>query len=118
VVGPEKVFTPERPSVQEKLTVTGLSFQPFALGGIDLELVMLGRVRSMLILPTVAEAELPAWSIQVPVTDCGPSRSKDVGVDKMSTPESASEHVNDTVTVELFHPKEFAPGVLEPLIEG
>ena len=104
--------------MQEKLTVTGLSFQPLELGGIDLELAMPGCVRSMLMLPTVEEAELPAWSIQVPVTDCGPSRSRVVGVDRVSTPERPSLQVNEAVTVELFHPKEFAPGVLEPVITG
>ena len=65
--------TPERPSVQEKLTVTGPLFQPCALGAIDRELEMVGGVKSMLMFPTVAEAELLAKSTQVPVTDCGPS---------------------------------------------
>ncbi len=90
--------------MQEKLTVTGSLFQPYVLGLIDLELVMLGGVRSMLMLPTVAEAELPALSTQVPVTDCGPLVFKVVGVERVSTPESGSVQVNETVTVELFHP--------------
>src|SRR5215831_756262 len=68
VVGPEKLSIPERLSVQEKLTVTWRLFQPWALGGMDLELVMFGGVRSMLMLPTVDDAELPALSMQVPVT--------------------------------------------------
>lgn len=118
VVGPETELTPERLSVQEKLTVTGPSFQPLVFGGTDLELDTPGGVRSMLMLPTVADAELPARSMHVPVTDCGPSVSRVVGVERVSTPDSASVHVKDTVTVELFHPNEFAPGVLEPVIDG
>ncbi len=72
----------------------------------------------MLIPPTVAEAELPAWSMQVPVTDCDPSRSSLVGFERVSTPEGESVHVKETVTVKLFHPKLLAPGDLEPLIDG
>ncbi len=35
-----------------------------------------------------------------------------------ATPESESVHVNETVTLALFHPKEFGPGDLKPLITG
>ncbi len=69
-------------------------------------------------LVTVAAAELPAWSTQIPLTDWAPSVSKTVGVDREPTPESVSVQVNETVTLALFHPNEFAPGDLEPLMTG
>src|SRR5713226_7715474 len=69
VVGDETLNTPDRGSAHAKLTVTGVLFQPFPFGSTDLELVMVGVVRSMLILLAVVEAEFPATSRHVPVTD-------------------------------------------------
>ncbi len=65
--------TPDRASVQLKLIVTGTLFHPFVLGGTDLDAVTIGGVTSMLMLPTAVDAELPPWSMQVPVTDWKPS---------------------------------------------
>ncbi len=36
----------------------------------------------------------------------------------VATPESASVQLNVTVTLPLFHPKEFGDGDLEPVITG
>jgi len=79
---------------------------------------MVGCVRSMLMLVTIAAAKLPAWSTQIPLTDWAPAVSKTVGVDREPIPESASVQVNETVTLALFHPNEFAPGDLDPLMTG
>ncbi len=65
----DPVFTPERPSAHEKLTVTGTLFHPFEFGGTDLAVAIVGGVRSIWMLPTVEDARLPALSTQVPVTD-------------------------------------------------
>ena len=67
--GLEKEATPESASLQEKVTVTLPLFQPLALAEGDAVPVMIGRVRSMLILLTTVETEFPALSRQVPVTD-------------------------------------------------
>ncbi len=119
VVGDDTLNTPDSSSEQEKLTVTGALFQPLALGTMDLELPMTGGVRSMFIPPTSADAKLPARSTHVPVTDWeAPSAAKIVGAGEDSTPESASEQANDTVTGPLFHPFTFALGDLEPEVLG
>ncbi len=119
VDGPERDDTPDRESEQEKLMVTGPLFQPLVLALGDLEAVMAGGVRSMLIDPTVIEAEFPALSVHVPVADWAePSELIVLGTDTEATPESESEQVKLTVTGELFQPKELAFGVLEPAIFG
>lgn len=69
VVGPDTYNVPDSMSEQLKLTVTVRLFQPFAFGGTDLEPMIVGAVRSMLMLLTVADAELPALSRQVLVLD-------------------------------------------------
>lgn len=69
IVGPERDPMPDRASEQLKLTVTEALFQPFGFGGIDLEPVMVGSVRSTFMSPTVTEAEFPASSVHVAVLD-------------------------------------------------
>ena len=41
-----------------------------------------------------------------------------MGAEEDPTSESASVQTNETVTLALFHPKEFAPGDFEPLMTG
>ncbi len=69
LVGGLQKATPERESKQVKLTVALLLTHPIAFGEGEREPVMVGEVRSMLILVAVVLAELPALSVQVPVTD-------------------------------------------------
>ncbi len=68
-MGKVTLKTPDRESEQVKLTVTGTLFQPLGLGAMDLELEMIGEVKSMLTPLSVVLAELPARSRQLPVTD-------------------------------------------------
>lgn len=73
----------------------------------------------MLIPLTMAEALLPALSVQVPVMDCpAPSVLSVVELGEELTPESASVHVKLTVTGPLFQPKAFGPGLAEPVMTG
>src|SRR5688500_11475696 len=58
--------TPERASVQVKLTVTVPLFQPFALAAGNGLPVMPGAVRSILTVPEADALALPATSVQVP----------------------------------------------------
>lgn len=67
--GEETALTPERVSEQENVTVTGTLFQPLTFAPGDLEPVIVGGERSMLMSPTVADAVLPALSVHVPVLD-------------------------------------------------
>ncbi len=69
LVGGLQKATPERESKQVKLTVALLLTHPVAFGEGEREPVMVGEVRSMLILVAVVLAELPALSVQLPVTD-------------------------------------------------
>ena len=67
--GLEDESTPESASLHAKLTATLTLFQPLELGVGDALPVMIGLVRSMFTLFTVADAEFPAMSRHVPVTD-------------------------------------------------
>src|SRR5437870_6556973 len=67
-----------------------------------------GGVLSMLMLATLAEAELPARSSAVPLTLCpAPSAKTVVGAGHWSTPDRLSAHVQMTATSVLFQPREF-----------
>jgi len=113
------VFTPDKESVQVKLTVTGTLFQPKTFGGIERWLVTIGGVRSMLMLSSVADDELPALSVQVPVADCeDPSLVSASGVETELIPERESTQAYDTVTGLLFHPNELARGLLDAVMMG
>src|SRR5262249_29379193 len=74
----------------------------------------------MLMLLTVAEAELPALSVHVPVRDWFvPSvLTTWEKTEGGTTPEVASAQVNVTVTSVLFHPAALASGAREPLTTG
>jgi hypothetical protein len=80
-----------------------------------------GGVLSMLIPLTVAEAELPARSWHVPLTDWfASSVERVVGAGGLpgARPESASAHWKLTVTFVLFQPFAFATGVADPEMVG
>ncbi len=67
--GLEAESTPDKVSLQVKLIVTLPLFHPAEFGEGDALPTMVGVVRSMLILLDVVEAEFPATSRHVPVTD-------------------------------------------------
>src|SRR5439155_14126947 len=102
--------TPLRASVQVKLTVTSVLFQPFAFGCGDRVRVIPGAVLSKLMIAAV-EATLPARSLAVPLIDWfAPSVTTLTGEVTFATPERVSVAENVTVTSELFHPFAFAAG--------
>src|SRR5437764_244763 len=73
----------------------------------------------MLMPLTVAEAVLPALSLAVPVTDCAaPSLLSVVGPAQLATPDSASLHMNESVTSVLFQPAALGAGDAAPVIVG
>ncbi len=105
--------------MQVKVTVTAPWFQPSEPASGDLELVTTGAVRSTLIEPTVAIAEFPALSVQLPVTDwSGPSVRRSTGLETVPTPERASVQLKLTVTGTLFQPLALGPGDREPIAVG
>src|SRR5207253_353450 len=119
VVGASELATPERASLQVKLTVTAVLFQPAALAAGDRLPLIDGAVRSMSMAETVAPAELPALSRQVPERDwAAPSAVRVVGAAGLATPERASPQVKRTVTAELFQPAALATGLRLPVMTG
>jgi len=114
--GPES----ESFTVTETLTGTNLLFGGQRMFGLALQATA-GDVVSMLIPLTVAEAALPARSVHVPTTDwIAPwiERIVEAGGLPAASPESASAQLNETVTLVLFQPFEFATGVAELLMVG
>lgn len=90
---PLPVSSPDRASLHRNVTVTVPLFQPFRLGEGSWEAEMVGGVRSMLMSLTVAEAELPALSVQVPAADLFiPSVVREVLPLAEARPASASLH--------------------------
>lgn len=80
-----------------------------------------GGVLSMLIFETVAEAELPATSVQLPLTDCPANSVVNTvfaGGLPGARPERLSKQKKLTVTLVLFQPFWMGAGVREPLIDG
>ena len=69
LAGGSTLATPDSESLQEKLTVTSLLFQPFAFAAGDREALTDGALLSILIPLWVALAELPALSVHVPEAD-------------------------------------------------
>src|SRR5439155_5414380 len=67
---------------------------------------------------TVAPFELPAASFAVPWTDWFAPSPSVVGPGHVSMPDSASAHVNVTVTSVLFHPFPFGAGAAWPEMVG
>lgn len=115
-------FTPAVASVMVPDTVT-LTIFPFGGQSADglAEAVITGGVLSTLIPLTVDVAELPAKSVQVPLTDCpAPSADRIVGAGGLpaASPESLSAQVKLTVTFVLFQPFALGAGVREPVMLG
>ena len=65
----EQLSIPERVSLPPNDTVTSVLCQPLALGLGRHEALTVGAVLSILMPPTVVEAELPALSTAVPAAD-------------------------------------------------
>ena len=113
---------PERESVTftETLIGTSLLFGGQRTFGLVLHATV-GGVLSILIPLTVADAEFPAMSVHVPVTDwLAPSVESVVGAGGLpaARPESASAHWKLTVTALLFQPFALGDGAAVPLMVG
>jgi hypothetical protein len=120
VVGGGELETPDKPSVQVKLTVTATLFHPLELAAGDLELVIEGAVLSILIPETVPDPVFPALSVQLALLDWPePSDETSCGVTgPVATPERESVQLNVTVTSPLFQPFEFGEGEVKPVTTG
>ncbi len=116
--GLEKVSTADSVSLQVKLMVTLPLFHPLVLADGEALPVMVGSVRSMLMLVWDVLAEFPAESKQVPVTDCPPPSARVTLDGTLNTPDKGSVHAKLTVTVTLFQPLEFGPTDFELVITG
>ena len=109
---------PEPESAQVKFTVTFELFHPLALGAGDATAVIVGGVLSIFT-DTVAEDVLPALSVTDPVTGVMPSVVTVTAAGQVpARPESASEQVKVTVTLELFQPLALAAGDCAAVMTG
>jgi len=108
---------PEPESAQVKVTVTFELFQPLAFGTGKALAVIVGGVRSILIV-SAALAVFPALSVQVAVTGVVPSVESVMGEGFPVAPESASVQVNVTVTGDLFQPAALGSGEGEAVMTG
>src|SRR5712691_2250004 len=118
VTGGGQTSTPERASVQVNETLTSVLFQPLPLAAGVAVAVTAGGVRSMLTV-TLAEAVLPALSTAVRLTAwLAPSALTTTVAGQVSIPESASAHVNPTLTGLLFQPLPLAAGVAVAVTTG
>jgi hypothetical protein len=113
---------PERESLTLTLTFrdTSLLLGGQRMFGLAVQAIV-GGVLSILIPLTVAEAEFPARSVHVPVTDCpGPSAERVVGAGGLPTakPERLSPHWKLTMTFVLFQPFALGGGVSDAVIVG
>lgn len=79
---------------------------------------MFGAVRSMLRLFTLVDAELPAMSRHVPVTDCPEPSPRVLGEEKLDRPDRLSEHTKLIVRVTLYQPFGFGSEDWELVIIG
>ncbi len=68
-MGGGELETPDKASVQVKLTVTATLFHPLELAAGDLELEIAGAVLSILIPETVPDPVFPALSVHVALLD-------------------------------------------------
>src|SRR5438045_5913058 len=99
--------------------VTSSLYQPSAFGFVVGAPLRAGVVLSMLIEPTVADAELSALSTACRVTDwLRPSPEMVLGPGQVLMPDNGSEQVKLTVTSLVFPPFELAEGLLDPVIVG
>ena len=114
------MFTPDRASEQEKVTVTFALFQPNTFGAGDREYVIVGGVMSNF---TVMDEELdsptPFVAVQVKVVPevstlwvTAPQPDED------AMPDSGSDALQTTVTGELFQPLELGLGFSVWVITG
>ncbi len=95
-------------------TVTGVLFQPFALGGGTATGVASGAVESILMPVMVSEPVFPARSVQYPVTvKFWPSPGTIVGPLQAPgvTPDKASVATKVAMTGLVYQPLEGVPGV-------
>src|SRR4051794_28490480 len=97
--------------------VTLSSYQPFALGAVVAAPVIVGGVSSTLRCSTVALSLLPAASTAVPVTLWSAPSPTVTGAVHSEIPESASPHVNATLTSALYQPS-FGTRSAPPVIDG
>src|SRR6476646_2292144 len=107
--------TPDKPSCAVRPTVTSVFCQ--SAGASE---VVVGATRSILMPSTVAEEWFPAWSSMLAVADRlspSPVITESAGHGP-SSPESASLHVQWTVTSPLYQPFAFGAVVAAPVIVG
>src|SRR5947209_6249944 len=111
---------PERLSLVLRRSVTSLVYQPFVPSVPPAtDAIVVGAVRSILMLETVALALLPALSVAVPVTDqFAPSDDNVSGSLTLARPESASLAANITVTGALYQPSASADRSGAPAMVG
>ena len=107
------VDTPERVSVQLKVTVTSPLFHPDEFGEGEAEPDITGGVSSILI---VSEMEFvspaPSVALQIKTVPLvSAERIAGEHPDEESIPDSGSVTVQVTLTLTLFHPLMLAPGV-------
>src|SRR3954470_17863980 len=97
---------PEPASAHDQLTTTSVLFQPAPLAaGVRDAKVVIGLVVSMLMWASVAEAVLPAASVQVPLSAwSAPSVAAVAVTVPDTTPDFASVHAHTTVTSPRFQP--------------
>src|SRR6266704_1864870 len=93
---------PESASAHDHVTVTSPVCQPLAKVPVST-----GAVLSTLMPVTPSEAELPAASVAVPLADWFAPSPRSVAAGQVAVPDSASAHVNVTVTSSLYQPAAF-----------
>ena len=109
---------PDSVSEQLKLTVAFVVFHPAELGAGETLAEMLGLVSSILTF-TLAVAVTPALFVAVPLTTWfAPCVVTETGDGQLCIPTFVSVQVNETVTLELFHPEAFGGGVIVPVMTG
>ena len=116
LIGAGQVATPDNASVQVKVIVTGPVLMPLTGVGVTTAVIVGGVLSILTVMLTVAE--LPALSLTVPVTTVVPSAVTVTGGSQVSTPESASEVLNETVTLVLFQPFALGAGDAVAVIVG
>jgi len=122
VTGAVQLAMPERLSAPVNVTVTLVLFQPAALGAGEAVAVAVGSVLSILIV-TDMEAESPAPSTAVhvkviPAVSVVRVTGSQPLVRSVLTPEIGSVTVQFKVTLVLFHPAAFGPGLITGTIVG
>jgi hypothetical protein len=112
---------PESASLAVQWIMTLLLYQPAPFGLVVGAPVSVGAVLSILIGPTLVDAELSALSTADPgtfVPAAGVSLESVDGPAQLLMPDGVSEHVKLTATSVLFHPDAFGAGLRVPVIVG